>query len=80
MSAIPNPQPTRPPLPFLDNLASFFTGTAVVTGVLAVVLLVLAAIGVLRRVGISAQQSVIVIGVAILASVVTGLLAVFLHG
>lgn len=80
MSAIPNPQPTRPPLPFLDDLATFFTGTAVVTGVLAVVLLVLAAIGVLRRVGISAQQSVIVIGVAILASVVTGLLAVFLHG
>jgi len=80
MSAIPNPQPTRPPLPFLDDLATFFTGTAVVAGVLAVVLLVLAAIGVLRRVGISAQQSVIVIGVAILASVVTGLLAVFLHG
>ncbi|MCJ0700271.1 hypothetical protein FRIG_03830 [Frigoribacterium faeni] len=80
MSAIPNPQPTRPPLPFLDDLATLFTGTAVVTGVLAVVLLVLAAIGVLRRVGISAQQSVVVIGVAVLASVVTGLLAVFLHG
>ena len=80
MSAIPNPQPTRPPLPFLDDLASFFTGTAVVAGVLAVVLLVLAAIGVLRRVGISAQQSVVVIGVVALASVVTGLLAVFLHG
>ena len=80
MLAIPDPQPMRPPLPFFDDLATFFTGTAVVAGVLAVVLLVLAAIGVLRRVGVSAQQSVIVIGVAVLIAVVTALLAVWLHG
>ena len=80
MLAIPNPQPVRPPLPLLDNASSFLIGSAIVGAVLVIVLIALAGIGVLRRFGISAQRSVVLIGALGLVTIVVGLLGVFLRG
>jgi len=80
MLAIPNPQPVRPPLPLLDNASSFLIGSAIVGAVLVIVLIALAGIGVLRRFGISAQRSVMLIGGLGLVTIVVGLLGVFLRG
>ena len=80
MLAIPNPEPVRPPLQLLDDASSFLIGSAIVGAVLVIVLIVLAGIGVLRRFGISAQRSVVLIGGLGLVTIVVGLLGVFLRG
>ena len=80
MLAIPNPEPVRPPLQLLDDASSFLIGSAIVGAVLVIVLIVLAGIGVLRRFGISAQRSVVLIGGLALVTIVVGLLGVFLRG
>ena len=80
MLAIPNPQPTPPPLPFLEDLASFLIGAAYVGIVLVLVLLVLWGTGVLRRIGMSAQQSLTVIGGLTVVVVVVGVLGAFFRG
>jgi len=78
--AIPNPRPERPPLAFLDELASFITGAAVFGGVVSVLLLILAATGVLRLAGVTAQRSVTLIGSVAGVTIVLALLAVLLRG
>jgi len=80
MSAIPNPQPTRPPLPFLDDVAAFLVGASLVGAGVTLVVLALWATGVLRRVGLSSQQSVMVAGGLTVATVVVGVLGVLLRG
>ena len=80
MLAIPNPQPTPPPLPLLEDLASFLIGAAYVGIVLVLVLLVLWGTGVLRRIGMSAQQSLTVIGGLTVVVVVVGALGAFFRG
>lgn len=80
MLAIPSPRPERPPLAFLDELASFITGAAVFGGVVSVLLLILAATGVLRLAGVTAQRSVTLIGSVAGVTIVLALLAVLLRG
>ena len=80
MLVIPNPRPERPPLAFLDELASFLTGAAIFGGVVAVLLLMLAATGVLRLAGVTAQRSVTLIGTVAGVTVVVALLAVVVRG
>jgi len=78
--AIPNPRPERPPLAFLDDLASFLSGVAVFGGIVTVLLLILAATGVLRLAGVTAQRSVTVIGSVAGVTIVLALLAVLVRG
>jgi len=78
--AIPNPEPTRPPLPFLDDVSSFLIIAAYVGVALVLVLLVLWGTGVLHRAGLSAQQSLTLTGALTAVVVVVGVLGVLLHG
>lgn len=80
MLAIPNPRPERPPLAFFDDLASFLTGVAVFGGIVTVLLLILAATGVFRLAGVTAQRSVTVIGSVAGVTIVLALLAVLGRG
>ncbi|HAQ9610375.1 TPA: hypothetical protein IYE65_002926 [Enterococcus faecium] len=80
MLAIPNPQPTRPPLPFLDDVASFLIGATYVGAGVVLVLLVLWGTGVLRRAGLSAQKSLTLIGGLTVVVVVVGVLGVLIRG
>lgn len=80
MLAIPNPQPTRPPLPFLDDLSSFLLGTAFVVSGAVLLLLVLWATGVLRQFGMSAQTAILVIGVLTVVAIIVGVLGVVFRG
>lgn len=80
MLAIPNPEPTRPPLPFLDDVSSSLIFAAYVGVALVLVLLVLWGTGVLRRAGLSAQQSLTLTGALTAVVVVVGVLGVLLRG
>ena len=80
MLAIPNPQPLRPPLPVLDEVASFLVNAAISVSWVVVLLLVLWAVGVPTLMGISRQKTVLVIGVLAVVAIIAGVLGVLFRG
>ncbi|KPG82407.1 hypothetical protein [Frigoribacterium sp. RIT-PI-h] len=80
MLAVPNLEPTRPPLSFLDDVSSFLILATYVGVAVVLVLLVLWGTGVLRRAGLSAQQCLTLTGALTAVVVVVGVLGVLLRG